>query len=70
MRLSRPLGLGVVCPGAVSFSSDERVPWVVVESARVEGSSVVGLPVAEEVLIGMPFGLDDQNVGIVLDGSN
>ena len=45
--LSRPLGLGVTAPdGSPSPSSEERVPWVVVEKARAEGSSlglVVGL---------------------------
>ena len=66
MRLSRPLGLGVVCPDVTgSPSSEDRVPWVVVENARAEGSSV-GLLVGA-VLMGGALGLDDQNAGIMVD---
>jgi hypothetical protein len=66
MRLSRPLGFGVVCPeGTGSPSSDDRVPWVVVENARAEGSSV-GLLVGA-VLMGGALGLDDQNAGIMVE---
>lgn len=41
LRLSRPLGLGVTAPdGSPSPSSEERVPWVVVEKARAESFAV------------------------------
>jgi hypothetical protein len=67
MRLSRPLGFGVVCPDGteLSPSSEDRVPWVVVEKARVEGSST-GLLVGA-VVMGGAFGFDDQNAGIMVD---
>ena len=67
IRLSRPLGFGVVCPEGtgLSPSSEDRVPRVVVEKARAEGSSV-GLLVGA-VLIGGAFGFEDQNAGIMVE---
>ena len=43
IRLSRPLGLGVTCPDCTTSSSDERVSWVVVDKAREDEGSSVGL---------------------------
>ena len=65
IRLSRPLGLGVVCPDREASSSDERVLWVAVDCARDEGSSA-GLLVGGGacVLIAGAFDLDDQNAGM------
>jgi hypothetical protein len=65
MRLSRPLGFGVVCPDRAVSSSEERVPWVVVENARssAEAGLLVGARLA--VLMTGVFGLEDQKAGMV-----
>lgn len=64
IRLSRPLGLGVVCPDREASSSDERVLWVVVDCARDEGSSAGLLVGGACVLIAGVFDFDDQNTGM------
>jgi hypothetical protein len=66
MRLSRPLGFGVVWPDRTPSSSEERVPCVVVEkalSSAAAAGTLVGARLA--VLMEGAFGLDVQNAGMV-----